>query len=104
MMNIQQEQDKLIEAGFIKYRLYIIFASIVALVIAFYGVNEDSAKEERFFAEGDGVSSEYRIRVGGHVYHLGEMVSHWANIAVLSIIGILISWITCCAIEARIWK
>jgi hypothetical protein len=102
-MTLQQEQDKLIEAGFIKYRLYIIFASITALVICFYGLDEDSAKQERFFVEGD-YYNDYQIRVGSHHYHVGIMVSHWANIAVLSIIAIMITWIIHTGLEEYVKK
>lgn len=98
------EFDQAVHNGIKRNKLYIIFGGIFLGFVMFYGLDEEDKKQQEFFDKGDGYSTEYKIRVGGHIYYLGEMVSHWANIAILTIVGILIAWITCWAIQARIWK
>lgn len=66
--------------------------SIVAIPVAillFYGVEDKNAW---FF--GHDYINDYRYRIENNVvYHIGVMVSHYALIVTLSIVGILISWI-----------
>lgn len=83
--------------------LYLIFGSIFFATLFYYGHEEENVKQQRFFDEGIHYD-DYRVRMGSHFYHLGIMVSHWANIAIITIIGILIAWITWYGIKARIWQ
>ena len=66
--------------------------SIVAIPVAillFYGIEDKNAW---FF--GHDYINDYRYRIENNVvYHIGVMVSHYALIVTLSIVGILISWI-----------
>jgi hypothetical protein len=66
--------------------------SIVAIPVAillFYGIEDKNAW---FF--GHEYINDYRYRIENNVvYHMGVMVSHYALIVTLSIVGILISWI-----------
>ena len=66
--------------------------SIVAIPVAillFYGVEDKNAW---FF--GHDYINDYRYRIENNVvYHIGVMVSHYALIVTLSIVGLLISWI-----------
>jgi hypothetical protein len=66
--------------------------SIVAIPVAillFYGIEDKNAW---FF--GHEYVNDYRYRIENNVvYHMGVMVSHYALIVTLSIVGILISWI-----------
>ena len=66
--------------------------SIVAIPVAillFYGIED---KNSWFF--GHDYINDYRYRIENNVvYHIGVMVSHYALIVTLSIVGLLISWI-----------
>lgn len=66
--------------------------SIVAIPVAillFYGLEDKNAW---FF--GHDYINDYRYRIENNVvYNIGVMVSHYALIVTLSIIGILISWL-----------
>lgn len=66
--------------------------SIVAIPVAillFYGIEDKNAW---FF--GHDYINDYRYRIENNVvYHIGVMVSHYALIVTLSIVGLLISWI-----------
>jgi hypothetical protein len=66
--------------------------SIIAIPVAillFYGIEDKNAW---FF--GHDYINDYRYRIENNVvYHIGVMVSHYALIVTLSIVGILISWI-----------
>lgn len=66
--------------------------SIVAIPVAvllFYGIEDKNAW---FF--GHDYINDYRYRIENNVvYHIGVMVSHYALIVTLSILGILIGWI-----------
>lgn len=66
--------------------------SIVAIPVAillFYGIEDKNAW---FF--GHDYINDYRYRIKNNVvYHIGVMVSHYALIVTLSIVGLLISWI-----------
>jgi hypothetical protein len=66
--------------------------SIVAIPVAillFYGIEDKNAW---FF--GHDYINDYRYKIGNNVvYHIGVMVSHYALIVTLSIVGTLISWI-----------
>ena len=65
-----------------------IFAIPVAILL-FYGIED---KNSWFF--GHDYINDYRYRIENNVvYHIGVMVSHYALIVTLSIVGILISWI-----------
>lgn len=66
--------------------------SIIAIPVAillFYGIEDKNAW---FF--GHDYINDYRYRIENNVvYHIGVMVSHYALIVTLSIVGLLISWI-----------
>jgi hypothetical protein len=66
--------------------------SIVAIPVAillFYGIEDKNAW---FF--GHDYINDYQYRIENNVvYHIGVMVSHYALIVTLSIVGLLISWI-----------
>jgi 1,4-dihydroxy-2-naphthoate octaprenyltransferase len=66
--------------------------SIVVIPVAillFYGIEDKNAW---FF--GHDYINDYRYRIENNVvYHIGVMVSHYALIVTLSIVGTLISWI-----------
>ena len=66
--------------------------SIVAIPVAillFYGIED---KNSWFF--GHDYINDYRYRIENNVvYHIGVMVSHYALIVTLSVVGLLISWI-----------
>ena len=67
----------------------ILFTSIPVTILLFYGIDD---KNESFF--GHDYINDYRYRSQGNVvYHVGIMVSHYALLVTLSIIGLLISWI-----------
>ena len=57
-------------------------------VFLFYGIEDKTAW---FF--GHDYINDYRYRIDGVVHHIGIMVGHFALIATVSIVGILISWI-----------
>ena len=65
---------------------------IVTSLLLIYGIedkNADFFKKGRFVTNTEGW--EYRYK--GVIYPLGLMVSHWANIVVVSIVFMLIFWI-----------
>lgn len=66
--------------------------SIIAIPVAIlliYGIEDKNAW---FF--GHDYINDYRYRIENNVvYHIGVMVSHYALIVTLSIVGLLISWI-----------
>jgi hypothetical protein len=65
------------------------FAAIPLAILLFYGIEDKNAW---FF--GHDYINDYRYRIENNVvYHVGIMVSHYALIVTLSIVGILISWI-----------
>lgn len=62
---------------------------IPVVILLFYGIEDKNAW---FF--GHDYINDYRYRIENNVvYHIGVMVSHYALIATLSIVGLLISWI-----------
>jgi len=68
---------------------YMSFAAIPLAILLFYGIEDKNAW---FF--GHDYINDYRYRIENNVvYHVGIMVSHYALIVTLSIVGILISWI-----------
>lgn len=68
---------------------YISIATIPFAILLFYGIEDKTAW---FF--GHDYIDDYRYRISNNVvYHLGAMVSHYALVVTLSIVGILISWI-----------
>lgn len=66
--------------------------SIIAIPVAillFYGIEDKNA-----WFSGHDYINDYRYRIENNVvYHIGVMVSHYALIVTLSIVGLLISWI-----------
>ena len=63
--------------------------AIPVAILLFYGIEDKSAW---FF--GHDYINDYRYRIENNVvYHIGVMVSHYALIVTLSIVGLLISWI-----------
>lgn len=76
----------------IKKSLYISFAIIPLSILLFYGIedkNADYFKKGRFITNTEG----WEYRYSGVIYPYGLMVNHWSVIVVVSIVGILISWI-----------
>ena len=73
---------------------YISFAVIPIIIVAIFGIDD---KNVDYFEKGSFTrnSEGWEYRYNNVVYPYGLMVSHWANIAILSIVGILISWIVC---------
>lgn len=69
--------------------MYLSFAVIPLALLIFYGIEDNLAD---FFANAI-YPDDYRTVYDNKVYHLGIMVSHWAIIVILSILGILLSWI-----------
>lgn len=70
--------------------MYISFAIIPLAIILFYGIEDKSGW---FF--GHQFIDDYRYKISSNnnlVYNLGVMVSHYALVVILSIIGILFSW------------
>jgi hypothetical protein len=68
---------------------YISIVAIPVTVLLFYGIEDKNAW---FF--GHDYINDYRYRIENNVvYHIGIMVSHYALIVTLSILGILIGWI-----------
>jgi hypothetical protein len=66
----------------------IIFVIIPLAVLLFYGIEDNTSW---FF--GHDYINDYRYRIDGVVHNIGIMVGHFALIATVSIVGILISWI-----------
>jgi hypothetical protein len=97
------EFDQLVHNCVKRNKLYLIWGAIFFAVLFYYGHDEENAKQQRFFDEARHYD-DYQVRVGSHFYHIGIMVSHWANIIVLTMIGILISWMIYMGIKARIWQ
>ncbi len=64
----------------------IIFVMIPFAVLLFYGIED---KTVWFF--GHDYINDYRYRINGVVHNIGIMVGHFALIATVSIVGILIS-------------
>lgn len=68
---------------------HISMVAIPVAILLFYGIEDKSAW---FF--GHDYINDYRYRIENNVvYHIGVMVSHYALIVTLSIVGLLISWI-----------
>ena len=65
------------------------FVIIPLAVLLFYGIEDNTAW---FF--GHDYISDYRYRIDGIVYNIGIMVGHFALIVTLSLVGLLIAWIT----------
>ncbi len=68
--------------------LFVTFALIPVAILLFYGIEDKTAW---FF--GHDYINDYRYRIDGVVHNIGIMVGHFALIATVSIVGILISWI-----------
>lgn len=102
-MSLNNEFDIVVHNGVKRNMLYLIWGAIFFAVLFYYGHDEENAKQQRFFDEGIHYD-DYRVRMGSHFYHLGIMVSHLANIAIMTIIAILISWVTYLGIKGRIWQ
>ena len=66
----------------------VIFVIIPLAVLFFYGIEDKTAW---FF--GHDYINDYRYRIDGVVHNIGIMVGHFALIATVSIVGLLISWI-----------
>lgn len=58
-------------------------------VLLFYGIEDNTAW---FF--GHDYINDYRYRIDGIVYNIGIMVGHFALIVTLSLVGLLIAWIS----------
>jgi hypothetical protein len=69
--------------------MHISFAIIPLSILLFYGIEDKNAD---FFTKAT-YPDDYRAAYEGTVYPMGIMVSEWALIAILSIVGILVSWI-----------
>lgn len=68
---------------------HISIIEIPVAILLFYGIEDKNAW---FF--GHDYINDYRYRIENNVvYHIGVMVSHYALIVTLSIVGLLISWI-----------
>jgi uncharacterized membrane protein YciS (DUF1049 family) len=70
-------------------RMYISFATIPLAILLFYGIEDKTA----WFFEGRHIGSYHYIVDNKHFYPIGLMVPHYAMIATVSIVGILISWL-----------
>jgi hypothetical protein len=65
------------------------FATIPLAVLIFYGIEDKTAW---FF--GHDYINDYRYRIDGVVHRIGVMVGHFALVVTLSVISLLIAWIT----------
>lgn len=65
------------------------FVIIPLAVLLFCGIEDNTAW---FF--GHDYINDYRYRIDGIVYNIGIMVGHFALIVTLSLVGLLIAWIT----------
>ncbi len=73
----------------VRRTFHISIVAIPVVILLFYGIED---KNSWFF--GHDYINDYRYRIENNVvYHIGVMVSHYALIVTLSIVGILISWI-----------
>lgn len=83
---MNSECDQLIESFIIRHKLLVCYIGIFLGLIMFYGVK---GEHDEFFEQGNGVNAEYQVLYAGDYFHLGEMVSHWAIISILTILGIV---------------
>lgn len=72
-----------------KITLITSFVIIPLVVLLFYGIEDNTAW---FF--GHDYIGDYRYRIDGVVYNIGLMAGHFALIVTLSLVGLLIAWIT----------
>ena len=70
--------------------MHISFVIIPLSILLFYGIEDKNAN---FFAQVE-YRDDYRAVYEKTVYPMGIMVSEWALIAILSIVGFLVSWIS----------
>lgn len=73
----------------IKKSMYMSFVIIPVLVLLFFGIED---KNSDFFAKSK-YPEDYRAVYDKKVYNIGIMVSNLAKILIISIVGILLSWI-----------
>lgn len=65
------------------------FVIIPLAVLLFCGIEDNTSW---FF--GHDYINDYRYRIDGIVYNIGIMVGHFALIVTISLVGLLIAWIT----------
>lgn len=87
---IEKEANQPLRMPWMGFKMKSAFFSLIPIsILAFYGIEDKNAW---FF--GHDYIEDYRYRIGNTVYNMGLMVGHFAVISIVSIIGLLIAWIT----------